>query len=120
MWLVIHAAPLRGADEDTIALVIEPAKASEVAPIIVEAYGLTARELDVTRLVARGLKTADIAARLHLSAHTVRDHLKAIFEKVGVHNRKDLMGHVFFEHFLPRIADHATPAAGSVRRTRGP
>ena len=40
--------------------------------------------------------------------------LKAIFEKVGVHSRKDLMGRVFFDHFLPRIMDHATPAANGM------
>ena len=105
MWLTIHAAPLRGADEDSIALVIEPAKASEVAPIIVEAYGLTPRELDVTRLVAKGLKTADIAARLHLSAHTVRDHLKSVFEKVGVSSRGELVSQLFAEHYYDELQD---------------
>jgi DNA-binding CsgD family transcriptional regulator len=35
----------------------------------------------VTRLIARGLSTDEIAATLFLSRHTVRDHLEAIFEK---------------------------------------
>jgi DNA-binding CsgD family transcriptional regulator len=100
IWLVIHASALRGAGDDTIALIVEPAKASEVAPIIVEAYGLTARELDVTRLIAKGLKTADIAARLHLSAHTVRDHLKAVFETVGVSSRGELVNQLYAEHYF--------------------
>lgn len=99
MWLTIHAAPLRGSGDDTIALVIEPAKASEVAPIIVEAYGLTPRELEVTRMVARGLKTAEIAEGLHLSAHTVRDHLKSVFEKVGVSSRGELVSQLFADHY---------------------
>ena len=98
-WLVLHATSLRGAGKDAIAVVVEPAKASQIAPIIVEAYGLTPREVEVTRLVAKGLKTADIAARLHLSAHTIRDHLKAIFEKVGVSSRGELVSQLFAEHY---------------------
>jgi hypothetical protein len=64
LWLLIHASCLEGAD--ATAVVIEPAKASEVAPLIVDAYGLTPREVDVTRALARGLTTSEIALELHL------------------------------------------------------
>jgi DNA-binding CsgD family transcriptional regulator len=97
IWLVAHASPLAGSGQ--VALVIEPAKASEIAPIVVEAYGLTAREVEVTRLIARGLSTDEIAAELFLSRHTVRDHLKAIFEKVGVSSRGELTSRLFAEHY---------------------
>jgi DNA-binding CsgD family transcriptional regulator len=99
VWLLLHGAPLEGTDQ--FALIIEPAKSGDVAPLIVEAYELTARELDVTRAVARGLGTAEIAAYLHLSAHTVRDHLKGVFEKVGVSSRGELVHKVFAEHYAP-------------------
>ena len=59
------------------------------------------RELDVTRAIARGLKTSEIAAHLHLSPHTVRDHVKAVFEKVGVFSRGELVHRVFAEHYAP-------------------
>lgn len=97
VWVLMHGSPLQGSD--LFALIIEPAKASDVAPLIVEAYGLTVRELDVTRAIARGLKTAEIAAHLHLSPHTVRDHVKAVFEKVGVSSRGELVHKVFAEHY---------------------
>jgi DNA-binding CsgD family transcriptional regulator len=97
VWLLLHGAPLEGSD--SVALIVEPAKASDVAPLIVEAYGLTPRELDVTRAIARGLRTAEIAAHLHLSPHTVRDHVKAVFEKVGVGSRGELVHKVFSEHY---------------------
>ena len=84
-----------------LALIIEPAKAADVAPLIVEAYGLRPRELDVTRLIARGLGTSQIAAELHLSPHTVRDHVKAVFEKVGVSSRGELVARVFADHYAP-------------------
>ena len=99
VWLLMHAAPLKGTDQ--LALVIEPAKAADVAPLIVEAYGLTQRELDVTRAIARGLGTGEIAERLFLSQHTVRDHVKSVFEKVGVSSRGELVAKVFADHYAP-------------------
>lgn len=91
-WLVCHASCLRDAEGNLgdIALVIEPAKAAEIAPIIVQAYDLTRREQEITQLIAKGAATAEIAGRLYLSAHTVRDYIKTIFEKVGVSSRGEL------------------------------
>jgi DNA-binding CsgD family transcriptional regulator len=102
-WLVCHASCLRDADGSlrSIAVVIEPATAAEMAPIIVAAYDLTDREQQITRLIARGAGTAEIADELFLSAHTVRDHVKAIFSKVGVSSRGELVAKLFAEHYEP-------------------
>jgi DNA-binding CsgD family transcriptional regulator len=99
VWLLVHSSFLPGTDP--LALIIEPAKASDVAPLIVEAYGLTQRELEVTRMVARGLGTSQIAAELFLSPHTVRDHVKSVLEKVGVSSRGELVAKVFADHYAP-------------------
>jgi DNA-binding NarL/FixJ family response regulator len=96
------------------ALIIEPAKASEIVPLITQAYELSAREQQITELIARGLGTADIADELFLSAHTVRDHVKAIFGKVGVSTRGELVATLFAEHFAPA---HLAP--GAVDRADG-
>lgn len=100
-WLVIHGFALRetGADGGRTALVIEPATATEMAPIIVEAYQLGPREQQVTTLVARGLSTMEIATKLCLSTHTVRDYLKQVFEKVEVRTRGELVAKIFAEHY---------------------
>jgi DNA-binding NarL/FixJ family response regulator len=48
-------------------------------------------------LVAEGLPNAAIAARLYLSTYTVQDHLKAIFEKLDVSNRGQLVARLFLD-----------------------
>lgn len=107
MWLLMHVSDLRDGDGASThtAIVVEPAKASDVAPLIVEAYQLTQREVEVTRMVARGLRTAEVAEKLFLSPHTVRDHLKAVFEKVGVSSRGELVAKMFAEHYHDDLAD---------------
>jgi DNA-binding CsgD family transcriptional regulator len=106
-WLLLHASRLAGLDgaSTPTALVIEAAQAAEIAPIIVEAHQLSKREQEITQLVARGVATVEIAAQLHLSVHTVRDHLKAVFEKVGVSSRGELVAKLFAEHYAPAMHD---------------
>jgi DNA-binding NarL/FixJ family response regulator len=101
VWLLIHASCLHGANggASDVAVVIEPAKASEVAALVVEAYELTPREVDVTRALARGLSTNEIAGELHLSRYTVQDHLKSVYEKTGVSSRGELVAKVFADHY---------------------
>jgi DNA-binding CsgD family transcriptional regulator len=96
-WLVLHASRLRslGGGPATTAVVVEPAKPAQVAPIVIEAFGLTRREQEITRAVARGLTNAAIATSLRLSVHTVRDHLKAVFIKVDVGSRGELVATLF-------------------------
>lgn len=48
---------------------------------------LSERELDVLRLMARGLNNADIAQRLYLSEGTVRNYVSSLFTKLGVADR---------------------------------
>ncbi|MGY0500535.1 LuxR C-terminal-related transcriptional regulator [Nocardia sp. FBN12] len=102
-WLVCHASCLRDANGEpsTTALVIEHATPSDVAALVVAAYELTRRELEVTELIAAGLSTAAIAGHLLVSAHTVRDHVKSIFDKTGVTSRGELVAALFTEYRQP-------------------
>ena len=49
--------------------------------------GLTAREIEVLRLIARGLSTQQIAEQLVISRKTARNHVQHIYSKAGVSNR---------------------------------
>lgn len=107
-WLIVHASRLSGAGRaSAIAVILEPAQPSEIAPMIVRAYDLTERERDVVKHVIRGLSTGEIAELLFISANTVQDHLKAIFDKVGVRSRRDLVARVWSHQYWPRVASGA-------------
>ncbi|MDQ7858408.1 MAG: response regulator transcription factor [Armatimonadota bacterium] len=53
--------------------------------------GLTAREREVLALIAEGHTNAEIAARLYISIKTVQTHRAHIFEKLGLHDRTELV-----------------------------
>ena len=56
---------------------------------------LTRREEDVVRLVADGLRNREIALRLKVKEHSVRNYIYRIIEKLGVSSRVELMLYVF-------------------------
>ena len=93
-WLLVHGTSLHGTADDQIAVIIEPAHPGSNAPLILSSLGLTGRESEIALLVLRGTSTKAIAAQLHLSAYTVKDHLKSIFDKTGVRSRRDLVAQI--------------------------
>ena len=107
-WVVLHGASLDDGADRRIAVIIEPAHPARIYPLLMSAYGLTDRERDVTRLVLQGASTAQIAAELFISLHTVQQHLKSVFDKTGVRSRRDLVGKIFFAHYEPRLRDNET------------
>jgi DNA-binding NarL/FixJ family response regulator len=56
---------------------------------------LTRREEEVVRLVSDGLKNREIAQRLKVKEHSVRNYLYRIFEKLGVSTRVELILYAF-------------------------
>ena len=100
-WLHVRATPLTRPQRQTrTAIVLERAAADQVAPLIARAHQLSQRETQIAVLVRRGLSTSEIAAKLFISEYTVQDHLKSIFEKVGVRSRRELATEVFEPHVL--------------------
>ena len=107
-WVVVRGSLLGDGPGSRVAVLLEAARPPELAPLIADAYGFTERERLVTELVAQGFPTSEIARRLHLSAYTVQDHLKSIFEKSGTGSRGDLVARLFFDHYAPRLTPHGT------------
>ena len=110
-WLAIYASRVHetGSESANTVVIIQEAKPSEIAPLIVHAYGLSPREAHVTSLVLQGLSTKEIAAELTLSPYTVQDHLKVIFEKVGVRSRRELVAGIFDQYHWPRFGAGGNP-----------
>jgi DNA-binding CsgD family transcriptional regulator len=92
-WLTVHASRLQGHSGGRgITVVIEESGATSILALRLSAYALSAREGEVATLVLRGTSTKGISAALHISEHTVQDHHKAVFDKVGVRSRRELIG----------------------------
>jgi DNA-binding CsgD family transcriptional regulator len=103
-WLVLHAGALRSADGVPRTVVsIQPARPPDVVSIVAAGIGLTARETEVLEHLLAGRSSVEIGRRLFLSPYTVNDHVRHIFEKAGVHNRKELLAWLFFAHRPPRL-----------------
>jgi DNA-binding CsgD family transcriptional regulator/GAF domain-containing protein len=101
-WLNVHASRLHSTSgEERIVVVIEPVEAPASVPLLLSAYGLSPREADVATLVLRGASTRAIVETLHISGHTVQDHLKAVFTKTGVHSRRELIGRLLAQSAPP-------------------
>ena len=83
--------PDYGDDPEQMVVTVEPATTHDVVTLLLAAYGVTAREREVCLEVLSGNPTADIARHLFISPHTVHDHLKSLYEKVGVGSRGELV-----------------------------
>ena len=104
-WLVLHGGLLGSAGSGEVAVFIQRAHPTLIAPLLLKAYGLTAREQEVTQLILRGATSIQAALQLGISPHTVNDHLKSIFEKTSSRTRGELSATLFFGEHLPRIQD---------------
>jgi DNA-binding NarL/FixJ family response regulator len=76
-----------------LAAAAAPAAAAGPAPAAEPPDGLTLRELEILRLIARGLTNPEIAAQLFLSNHTIKTHISRIFAKTGSRDRAAAIGY---------------------------
>ena len=87
-----------------------------------DAHGLTARELEVLRLVAAGESNRAIASALVISEHTVARHLQNIFRKLDVSSRTAASAfayeHAWCDLFAKRGSAEADPRRETPRLRR--
>ena len=86
-WLSLRAARIG----DDIAVSIEPVTSADRCDLLGRSSGLTMRETELLQRIATGGDTRSLAKQMHLSEHTVQDHLKSIFAKTGASSRRDLL-----------------------------
>ncbi len=75
-----------------------PVPSSKASPI--SSSGLTAREVEVLRLLAQGMTNPQIAKRLILSSHTVHAHVRSIYTKLDVNSRSSVTRYAIEQHLL--------------------
>jgi len=112
--LLVGTACRELGDEEAFALELEAARsvfeelgaapdvaaADSLTGAAPETHGLTARELEVLRLVAAGNSNREIAATLVISEHTVARHVQNIFRKLGVPSRTAASAFAYEHHLL--------------------
>jgi DNA-binding CsgD family transcriptional regulator len=104
-WLTLHASltePTPGRPSETV-VVISPSEPEEVARLNIASYGLSTREEEIGKLVARGRSTREISKSLFISGHKVNNHLRSIFEKANVNSRREMVQRLFFEDVMPGV-----------------
>jgi DNA-binding NarL/FixJ family response regulator len=113
----LHASLPRPPDDGRVAVVLEPATGGRSATVRLEAFGATVREREVATLLALGLSRAEIAEKLVVSPYTVEDHIRSLYEKLGVTSRQELVARVFLDEYLPEVV-RQTPLTSRVRFDR--
>lgn len=90
-WIALHAEPLPGTPTGEVAITTQPASAEVLLPAVAAWYDVTPRERTVIEQALEGLPARQIARCLDLSQHTINDHFKAIYRKIGVSSREELI-----------------------------
>jgi DNA-binding CsgD family transcriptional regulator len=94
-WTTVQASRLLADDDpEEMVVTVEPTPSLDVARLMLTAYVATRREQEICLELLAGRSTSEIAERLFISTHTVQDHLKSLFEKVGVRNRNELVARI--------------------------
>ncbi|MEC3974842.1 helix-turn-helix transcriptional regulator [Amycolatopsis sp. H20-H5] len=88
-WIGLRAQLL--GDSGEVAITVQAATAEVLLPAVAAWYGITRRERSVVEQALEGAPAKQIARHLDLSPHTVNDHFKAVYRKLGVHSREELV-----------------------------
>lgn len=105
---VVHGGQIWAGTSELQIILQAMAKRSNFEPM--SATGtklLTSREAEVAALVAEGLRNREISERLKLSAHTVKNYLYRVYEKLGISSRVELTARVLAQARREEPGDEA-------------
>lgn len=109
LWVNVGSFPLsKPADRAVAVCLMRPVNAVNILNRLTRAddpaqngtHKLTPREREILRLLAEGRNTKQVAAVLHISHVTARNHIQHIFEKLGVHSRAEAVSFVYRHSLL--------------------
>jgi DNA-binding CsgD family transcriptional regulator len=106
-WILLHGSCT---GSGAVAVIVEGARGIHLTSVICGLYGLTSRERTLTEYILQGRSTKEICESLRISPYTVQDHLKSIFDKVGVRSRGELASVLFNGHYVERRRAGSTPS----------
>jgi DNA-binding CsgD family transcriptional regulator len=89
-WVSIEGQPLDADGTGDVAVIIQAAGV-ELLPALSSWYDITGRERTIIDQLRDGIPAKQIARRLDLSVHTVNEHLKAIYRKISITSREEIM-----------------------------
>lgn len=104
-WLTAHGTAL---SRSRVAIALSAAGPERLLGPRVVAAGLSAREVEVTRLLCRGLSDREIARDLGVSEHTAHDHVRAVRRKLGVRSRAEVSATIFAERYFEEFVASAS------------
>jgi DNA-binding CsgD family transcriptional regulator len=90
-WITVNVSPLRGGANGQMAVLLDTADPGHVSSLILAAHGLTPAQSRVVALVLQGRSTPFIVSELQISANTLQEHLHAVFDKLGIGSRRELV-----------------------------
>ncbi len=90
-WVTVQASSLNGTAGRQMAIVLNAADTAAVSSLVLAAHGLTPAQSRVAALVLQGRSTPSIVNELHISAHTLQEHLHVVFNKLGIGSRRELV-----------------------------
>jgi DNA-binding CsgD family transcriptional regulator len=110
VFVATPTGPLRieaslASEDGSLAVTLVPQQ-SRIPLEVPASWPLTRQERQVCELLLRGQSNRQIAATLVVSENTVESHCVHVYEKLGVQNRRELLGRFFQEVRYPELASH--------------
>ncbi len=82
-----------------------------------QSHGLTCREEQIVELILHGLSNKAIAADCHITEQTVKDHLKHVYRKMGVHQRTAVIAKLL--QFSPGVLSQPSTQDAATKKSAG-